>query len=73
MTFLYHIKNRHKMMNNFNHPAFPLQVFLTAQYNSALLSTNIYTNSSMRPYEPEHDKTNKMTFAPSEVSDQPGL
>ena len=23
-------------------------------------------------YEPQHDKTNKMTYAPSEDSDQPG-
>ena len=26
----------------------------------------------LAPYEPPHDKTNKMTFAPSEDSDQPG-
>ena len=31
-----------------------------------------YVDSRKKHFEPPHDKTNKMTFVPSEVSDQPG-
>ena len=29
-------------------------------------------DSTKKPFEPPHDKTNKVTFMPSEDSDQPG-
>ena len=32
----------------------------------------IYLDSRKKHFEPPHDKTNKMTFKPSEDSDQPG-
>ena len=31
-----------------------------------------YLDSKKKHFEPPHDKTNKMTFVPSEDSDQPG-
>ena len=31
-----------------------------------------YVDSRKKHFEPPHDKTNKMTFVPSEDSDQPG-
>ena len=31
-----------------------------------------YVDSKKKHFEPLHDKTNKMTFVPSENSDQPG-
>ena len=31
-----------------------------------------YVDSRKKHFEPAHDKTNKMTFVPSEDSDQPG-
>ena len=31
-----------------------------------------YVESRKKHFEPPHDKTNKMTFVPSEDSDQPG-
>ena len=31
-----------------------------------------YLDSRKKHFEPPHDQTNKMTFAPSEDSDQPG-
>ena len=31
-----------------------------------------YVDSRKKHFEPPHDKTNKMTFVPSENSDQPG-
>ena len=36
------------------------------------LQTKWYFNVKSIQYEPPHDKTNKMTGAPSEDSDQPG-
>ena len=31
-----------------------------------------YVDSTKKHFEPPHDKTNKMTFVPSQDSDQPG-
>ena len=31
-----------------------------------------YVDSRKKHFEPPHDKTNKMTFVPSDDSDQPG-
>ena len=32
----------------------------------------VYVDSRKKHFEPPHDKSNKMTFVPSEDSDQPG-
>ena len=32
----------------------------------------VYVDSRKKHFEPPHDKTNKMTFVPSDDSDQPG-
>ena len=56
---------------------------LNASENVVCYPDGVYNNYRMNktvaieapetlPFEPPHDKTNKMTFAPSEDSDQPG-
>ena len=37
-----------------------------------LLTGTLSLNTNKKHFEPPHDKTNKMTFVPSEDSDQPG-
>ena len=36
------------------------------------VAVNIKCQNSERSFEPDHDKTNKITCAPNEDSDQPG-
>ena len=47
-------------------------VFLRNVKNVMKCICAAYVDSRKKHFEPAHDKTNKMTFVPSEDSDQPG-